>query len=390
VEIIKDENFFYFGMMEKRKTIAVNTRFLISGKLEGIGLFSYEILKHMVIQHPEVDFIFLFDRPFSQEFIFAKNVKGVSISPPARHPFLWYAWFHIALPIWLKKNNPDVFLSMDGYTVLSSKVKKITVFHDLAFEHFPDQIGLLVNLYYKFFLPKYAKSSDSLIAVSHFTKQDLVTLYGIDENKINVVYNAAKSVYQPISENEKNTIKNYYSDGRDFFVFVGAIHPRKNVGNLLKAFDAFKSSTLSDKKLLLIGRKGWRYNEIEAILNQLKHRNDILLLGYKDSEETAKVVGAAHAMCYVSLFEGFGIPIIEAQQAEVPVITSNVSSMPEVAGDATLLINPSSVYEITQALEGLENISLRNDLIKKGVINATRFSWQESANELWTVCQKYL
>lgn len=377
-------------MMEKRKTIAVNTRFLISDKLEGIGLFSYEILKNMVLEHPEIDFVFLFDRPFSQDFIFAKNVTGISIFPPARHPFLWYAWFHIALPIWLKKNKPDLFLSMDGYTSPSTEIKKITVFHDLAFEHFPDQVGILVKLYYKFFLPKYANLSDSLIAVSNFTKQDLVKLYGIVENKIDIVYNAAKSVYQPLSENEIKEIKKTYSDEKDFFVFVGAIHPRKNVGNLLKAFDAYKSSTLSDKKLLLIGRKAWKYNDVKEIFNQLTYKKDIHFLGYKNSEETAKIVGTAHAMCYVSLFEGFGIPIIEAQQAGVPVITSNISSMPEVAGDAALLVDPSSVHDIAQALVGLEQNDLRNDLIKRGFKNSTRFSWQQSAKKLWTVCQKHL
>ena len=126
--------------MSKRKAIAVNTRFLIKNKLEGIGLFTYESLKRVTQAHPEIDFYFLFDRPFDSEFIFGENVKPVVLSPQARHPLLWYWWFEISVARWLNKNKPDLFISTDGYGCLQTEVPQVLVMHDLAYEHFTDNV----------------------------------------------------------------------------------------------------------------------------------------------------------------------------------------------------------------------------------------------------------
>lgn len=377
--------------MEKRLKIAVNTRFLIADKLEGIGLFTLETLKQMVMQHPEVDFVFLFDRSFDNQFIFAKNVTGVSLSPPARHPFLWYIWFEWSVKRWLSKNKPDLFLSMDGFTVLNTQTPTVTVIHDVAFEHFKDHVGGLVRKYYSYFVPLFAQKSDRLVAVSNFTKQDIVRLYDVPDEKIDVVYNAPKEEYQPISDERKSVLKSSLTDGKDFFLYVGSIHPRKNIVNLLLAFEAFKTATKTDVKLVLIGRKAWKFDAVEQTLNTLSCKQDVLFLGYLPSAEIATISASAMGMCYVSLFEGFGIPIVEAQQAGTLVITSNVTSMPEVAGDSALLVNPFSVDEIAQAMTRVYNEkSLRESLIQKGFENCKRFSWQQSAHNLWASCQKVI
>jgi len=377
--------------VKKRLKIAVNTRFLIADKLEGIGLFTLETLKEMVVQHPEVDFVFLFDRPIDRQFIFAQNIIGVSLSPPARHPFLWYIWFEWSVKQWLSKNAPDLFLSMDGYTVLNTKIPTVTVIHDLAFEHFRDHVGGLVRKYYSYFVPLFAQKSNHLIAVSDFTKQDIVRLYNVPNQKIDIVYNAPKAVYQPISSEQKEVLKKNLTEGKEFFVYVGAIHPRKNMINLLFAFDAFKRETKSETKLVLIGRKAWKFDAVEQTLNSLSCKQDVIFLGYLPSTEIATITAAAMAMCYVSLFEGFGIPIVEAQQAGTAVITSNVTSMPEVAGDAALLVNPNDLNDIAHAMTRILNEkSLRELLIQKGFENCKRFSWHQSAQHLWAVCEKVI
>ncbi len=377
--------------MSKRKQIAVNTRFLIKGKLEGIGYFTNEILRELVYQHPEVDFYFLFDRKFDPDFIFAENVKGIVLSPPARHPFLWFLWFECSVAFWLYHNKPDLFLSMDAFTTLNSTVPKVTVIHDLAFEHYPKHIGGLVMKYYKYFTPKYIAASKKVIAVSDYTKRDIADLYKTDNSKIDIVYNVANECYRPISYSEQLETRALFSNGQEFFVYVGSMHPRKNTKQLLIAFEHFKSSNSSDVKLLLIGRKAWQYGDIDVALANMTHKNDVVFLGHQPSSVTAKIVASALAMCYVSLFEGFGIPIIEAQQAGVAVITSNVSSMPEVAGAAAILVNPEDYLEIAAAMQKIYSDSaFKLQLVALGHENCKRFTRQKSAESLWQSIQDFL
>lgn len=280
---------------------------------------------------------------------------------------------------------------MDGFTVLNTQTPTVTVVHDLAFEHFKDHVGGLVRKYYSYFVPLFAQKSNHLVAVSNFTKKDIVRLYDVPSEKIDIVYNAPKKEYQPISEEQKNILKKDITDGKDFFLYVGSIHPRKNIVNLLLAFDAFKRETKSDIKLVLIGRKAWKFDAVEQTLDTLSCKQDILFLGYLPSAEIATITASAIAMCYISLFEGFGIPIVEAQQAGTPVITSNVTSMPEVAGDAALLVNPNDTSDIAHAITRIYNEkSLRELLIQKGFENCKRFSWRQSAQQLWAVCEKVI
>ena len=186
--------------------IAVNTRFLLKDKLEGIGIYTQEIFSRVVQLMPEHEFYFLFDRPFSEEFIFAKNITPLIVSPPARHPFLWYWWFEKSVPKVLKENNIDLFISPDGYASLNTSVPQIITIHDLGFEHFPMHTPFLVRNYYKYFTPKYCKKASKILAVSQFTKQDIAERYGIDKQKIEVVYNGFELENQ---ESRVKTLKVY-------------------------------------------------------------------------------------------------------------------------------------------------------------------------------------
>ena len=235
-----------FADLKYEKSIAVNTRFLIKNKLEGIGLFTCEALKHITKAHPEIEFHFLFDRPYDPEFIFGENVKSVVLFPQARHPFLWYWWFEISVKNWLAKNKPDLFLSTDAYCCLHTKVPQVLVIHDLAHEHFSDHVYGLATRYYRYFMPRYAQKANRIATVSEFSKNDIVDLYHISPDKIDVVYNGAKEVYKPVSDEVKKQVKANYSNGSNYFVYVGSIHPRKNVKNLLLAFEQFKTETGSD------------------------------------------------------------------------------------------------------------------------------------------------
>lgn len=377
--------------MSKRKAVAVNTRFLIKNKLEGIGLFTYESLKRITQSHPEIDFYFLFDRKFDQEFIFSANVHPVVLFPQARHPFLWYWWFEISVARWLNKNKPDLFLSTDGYGCLNSNVSQVIVIHDIAFEHFPEHVSFLARKYYQYFMPRFAAKANRIATVSSFSKQDIVSHYHVSADKIDVVYNGAKEVYKPATDALRISVKQKYADGKNYFVYVGSIHPRKNVKRLLLAFEQFKKETNSDFKLLIVGRKAWNFTDVNEAYSKMKFKEDVKFLGHILPNELGEIVASAYAMVYVSLFEGFGIPIVEAMSCQVPVIASNITSMPEAAGDAALLVNPNSVEEISSAMKKMvEDSALRNSLIEKGIIQIKKFSWDLTAQKLWSSCERSL
>ena len=237
--------------------IAVNTRLLLKDKLEGIGWVAYECLRRMVISHPEVEFHFIFDREPDPKFIFADNVKPVVLFPPARHPFLYIAFFEFAVARYLRKINADLYLSPDGYLSLRSKVKQIAVFHDLNFEHFPQDFPKIHLWHYKKFFPKYARKADKIITVSEFSKKDICECYGINPDKIEVAYNGANEIFSPVSEEVKKEIRDKYTEGNPYFMFVGSLHPRKNLARLFTSFDLFKKRNNNDIKLLIVGSKRW-------------------------------------------------------------------------------------------------------------------------------------
>lgn len=364
--------------------IAVNARFLLTNKLEGIGRFTFETMQRITRNHPEHEFIFLFDRPYSSEFVFADNVKPVVLFPQARHPFLYYWFFNISVTKALKKNKADVFVSTDGYLSLRTDVPQLAVMHDLAFLHFKQGINKLEYQYYTHFFPKYAHKAARLVAVSNYTKQDIVKQFNINPNKIDVVYNAPSNGFKPIDENQKAAIKQQFADGCNYFCYVGAMHPRKNIETLLRAFDAFKTSTQSNFKLVIVGRKAWQSEGIEQTYNQMQHQQDVVFTGRVAEKDLYNITAAAHAMVYIPFFEGFGLPIVEAMACDVPVITSNVTSMPEVAADAGILVSPDDVNEVTDAMIKLVND--QNFYQQKKLASAKRkqdFSWDVSAQKLW-------
>jgi glycosyltransferase involved in cell wall biosynthesis len=369
--------------------IAVNTRFLIKNSLEGIGWFTYETFKELTNQHPECEFVFLFDRPFDAEFIFAPNVKPLALFPPARHPFLWYWWFEFSVPSALKKIKPDIFISTDNFLSLRSNIKTLLVSHDIAYEHFPEHIDWLALKYYKTYFPRYLRKANRVVTVSQYTKDDIVKTYNISVDKIDVIYNGSNDLFRPANESEKAATKQTYTQGNDFFIYIGAIQPRKNVGNLLLAFDEFKKNKPTGVKLLIAGRKAWDTEDTILAYEGMQFKNDVIFLGHLLKDSLAKVTAAATALVYPSFYEGFGIPIVEAMNCDVPVITSNVTSMPEVAGDAGLLVDPNSVQSISDAMTKVYfDSALREKLIANGRIQRQKFSWQKTAEKMWLAIEK--
>lgn len=364
--------------------IAVNTRLLLAGRLDGIGWFTAETLRRIVTAHPEHQFYFLFDRTPDPQFIYGPNVHPVTLCPQARHPVLWYLFFQISVRRALKKYHIDLFLSPDGYTTLGTNVPTLTVIHDINFEHSNDYLKPSHQRYMTYFSPQFARYSTRIATVSEFSKRDIASTYHLPTEKIDVVYDGAHDGYHPIIPERQQQIREQYTGGKRYFIFISTIIKRKNLASLLTAFDRFKEQDTEGTKLVVVGNRVWWKDELKEAYDRMRHQSDTIFVGRAEPQQLADLLGSATALVYPSLFEGFGIPILEAFQAETAVITSNCTSMPEVAGDAALLIEPTDIEALTTALTQVaHDESLRQTLIARGRKQRTLFSWDITSQLLW-------
>lgn len=363
--------------------IAINTRLLLKGKMDGIGWFTAETSRRMVASHPEHHFFFFFDRKPDPEFIYGPNVTPVVLCPQARHPLLWYLYFDWATPWALKKYKIDLYLSPDGMMPLHPKVPTLTVIHDLNFEHASGNLQPSHQRYMSHFFPLFANNATRIATVSAYSKDDITHTYGTDSKKIDVVYDGAHSNYRPHSEAEKNAIRQRFTGGSPYIIFISTILKRKNLANLLKAFDKVKTHGNRELKLVVVGSRVWWQDELADAYENMVHSQDVIMPGHVDPEDLSALLSASEMLVYPSYFEGFGIPILEAMYAETAVVASKTTSMPEVGGEAALYIDPADPADIANAIMQLNDKQLRNRLIEKGRQQRTLFSWDRTADLLW-------
>lgn len=368
--------------------IAINARFLQTGNLEGIGWYTYELCKRWVQNHPEDQFILIYDRPQSEWLITGKNVKSVVIGPRARHFFSFWYWFDVQIPKVLRQEQVDVFFSPDNFLSLQTVVPTVLTTHDIAHFHYPRQVAWMHRPYYRLFIPRFLKKATHIVCVAEHGKADLIAHYRVPAEKITVVPNGTRAIFQPLSDEKKKQARTRFTEGVDYFFFLGAIHPRKNLLGLLRAYELFREKSGTPVKLLIAGKLAWQVQEITAAHAASAYRDDILFLGYIPEETAAELMASALALTYLSFFEGFGLPVLEALCTDTPVITSNTSSLPEVAGNAALLVDPCDVEDIAGAMLRIWNEpDLREDLVKKGQQQRQQFSWDRAAADIYSILQ---
>ncbi len=370
--------------------IAINTRLLLRGKMDGIGWFTYETARRIVARHPEHEFYFLFDRRPAAEFLFGPNVHAVVLCPQARHPVLWYLYFEWATRWALKRYKIDLYVSTDGMMPLHGGVPTLTVIHDLNFEHAEGNLKRSHQWYMTRYYRQFAQQATRVATVSEYSKGDIAATYGIDPAKIDVVYDGAHSGYRPHSEAEKTAIRQRFTDGKPYIIFISTILKRKNLANLLTAFDRLRSAEAVDWKLVVVGAKVWWQDELAEAYERMQHKGEVVMCGHVEPQDLAALLSASVALVYPSYFEGFGIPILEAMYAETAVVCSNTTSMPEVGGEAALYVDPASVDDIYHAISSLQDNRLREELIAKGRRQREKFSWEHTANLLWESMMKTL
>lgn len=285
-----------------------------------------------------------------------------------------YLWTQVGLALQTFKDNLDV-LFVPAHTlpiIRKLGLKTVVTVHDLGSQYLPQMHQLKQRLYLSFMQKRQLQGATKIIAVSKATKEDLVRKIGIDPQKISVIYEGF----------DKRLFKYYNLKPKNYYLFIGTVQPRKNLERVIRAVSYTKAN------LVIAGQKGWLSDEIYKLPKKLGIENRVKFLGYVPDEKLPKLYSGAIALVFPSLFEGFGLPILEAQACGCPVITSNVSSMPEIAGKGAILVNPYSVDDIKNAMLKLSmNHELKTKLTKLGLENIKRFSWEKCARETLEVLE---
>ena len=368
--------------------IGVNTRFLLRRKMEGFGWYTFETISRIVRNHPEHHFFFFFDRKYDKQFLFSKNITPIVLKPQARHPILFKIWFDYAIPRALKKYKCDAFISPDGYVSMRTKTPQLAVIHDLNFEHNPTDIPKNILKYLRNNFPKFADKATRISTVSNYSKNDIIDTYNINSQKIDVSYNGASEKFGPINQEQKNIIRLKYTRGKKYILFVGALHKRKNINRLIESFSMLKERTDFEHQLLIVGEKLWN-NSFFKIPEKIKEH--VHFTGHTHKDELTNIMSTAELLTFVSYFEGFGIPIVEAMKAGTPVLSGNLTALPEVGGDAVHYCNPLDTMDIYEQLKYLlSQPDVLENLKNKGLERSKMFTWDNTAKNLWMSFEKMM
>lgn len=302
-------------------------------------------------------------------------------------------WEQLLVPLSLWSKGVDILHSPAFVCPIFKTCRTVITIHDMAYLLYPDKFVNTYRRYLKFRVPLSIKVADKIITDSVCSKRDIVRLFRISEKKIEVVYLGKSRDFQPITD--KSSIDNFREKNnlkRDFILYVGTLEPRKNITGLINAYRLFKDMTpYSNYALVIGGGKGWMYSDIFELIKKLSLMNDVIFLGYVQDKELPILYNAAKLFVYPSLYEGFGLPVLEAMACGIPVITSNTSSLPEIVADAGIMLDPLDINALAKAMHNvLMDDSLRHSLIEKGLKRAENFSWEKTAAMTMDVYRKVL
>lgn len=360
----------------------------------GTGFYIINLITGLMLHDKKNEYIIFGDKNIIQKFlkIDKKNFKIKNIKFKNRVFRVLWQWFFLSH--FLKKQNAELLHSTNYITPLfKNNLKVIVTIHDMTFFIFPKKFTIVKRLFFKYMVPVFVKKADYVITVSENTKKDILKYLHISDKKVFVTYESYHIGYDDESgKKNKNEVLKKYNLKNDYLLFVGMIEPRKNIISILKAFIELDEEL--DKDLVIVGKKGWYYKEIEQFMNNIQNKilkNKIIFTGFVPEQELVYLYQNASIFLYPSLYEGFGIPPLEAMASGIPVITSNTSSLPEVVGDAALLIDPNNYLELKDAIKFLnENYEKRMTMSARGKERAKIFSLNNFVQNTLSVYEKVL
>ncbi len=298
---------------------------------------------------------------------------------PTRRPAVRIIWEQLIQPSAARRARLDLLHGMAFVGPMGSRCPSVVTIHDLSFLFYPHSFRPVNRLYLKLFARLSARRARRVIAVSESTKRDAVKQYGIAPDKVDVVHNGVDPAFRPFPADQVSAFRADRGLPERFILFVGTLEPRKNIARLIQAYAQLPGAR---PPLFFVGGKGWYYDEIFALVERLNLGADVHFVGYVSTQDLPWWYNAAQVFVYPSLYEGFGLPPLEAMACGTPVITSAASSLPEVVGQAGLLIDPTDTEGLTAAMaQCLADADLRAQMKAMGLARAAGFSWQETARQ---------
>lgn len=356
------------------------------GEKAGIGHYTYYLVKHLLKVDKKNEYVLYFDYtyPEPREFLNEPNVT-VRHFPFSRYKrYLPFGYAHFLITAELKRDRLDVFHAPANIIPYGYKRPSVVTVHDLAIYKHPEWFPEGQDFSKRVLVPSSLQRARKIIAVSQSTRQDVKKIFGVPEAKIKVVYEGL-SKEKRVTTQGRVAVQNRYKLAPNYVFTVGVLEPRKNLPGLIKAFDAIVNSNWKkwkDWQLVIAGAKGWKYDDTMRAIKDAKCGSCIRYIGYVSHEEKVALMSGASVFAFPSLWEGFGLPVLEAMGMGVPVLSSDVSAIPEVAQGAALLVNPKKTTEIQAGLKELmTSPDRRQELAELGKVRAQSFSWTEVARE---------
>ena len=346
--------------------IIINARFLTQN-ITGVQRFAIEISRQLKKLYGDtIQFV------SPQNIIHENLAKELDVKIIGNRT--GHLWEQVDLPNYLKSIDSPLLLNLANSAPLFYK-NKISTIHDIAYERFPQNFNWKFRTFYKLLIPRLTHSSKHIFTVSEFSKKEIIEFYKAKENSMSVVYNAVNEIFQPCETNFKEK----------YILAVSSLNYQKNFHSLVTAFNDIEDK---DIKLFLVGGINKAFATTE-LLEEIEKNKNIIFKGRVDDDELISLYSNAICFVYPSLYEGFGIPPLEAQACGCPVVCSNAASLPEVGGEESVIYcNPYDINDIKEKIElVLSDTKLQKELVKKGFENVKRFSWQKSAKMIIDVIE---
>jgi glycosyltransferase involved in cell wall biosynthesis len=362
------------------------------GTPTGVGRYVSNLLRHLSHLNPEQHYWLYTDCQVDAPIIPQANFHQKSLRLPFAQNY--FTWNHFRLPPELLLHPVDLF-HFPFYTIpIIRNYKSIVTIHDITYEVHPEWYSWKGLVAMRPFSRYAARHADKILTDSNYSKQDLMKYYNVPEEKIVVTYLGVEEWFRPIDDQTAldTTRAKYRITSPQMILYVGSIHTRRNIIQLLQAFQKVQQ-TIADVQLVLVGKQEYPYMDLQVLIHELGPTSQVILAGYLHiyDPHLLALYNLADLFIYPSSYEGFGLPPIEAMACGTPVITSNNTSLPEVTGDAAILIDPLNIDEMAEAMiQVLMNQQMRQEMIAKGINQAQKFSWEQVAKETLAVYQEVL
>ena len=344
----------------------------------GINWYIRNLLTHLPrVDHYNRYTVFLSDRRFTSSGLTLRLSRL-----PTSRPVVRILWEQTLQPLALRKERVDLLHALAFVVPLFSSCPSVVTIYDLSFLLYPEGFKGYKRFYLGLSTRLSARKARRIIAISKSTKRDVVRLLGVSPDKVDVVYCGTDGAFRPLPKAEVAAFRSQKGLPERFILFVGTIEPRKNIITLIEAFAKLQTCEPANLKLVIGGAKGWFYEDVFARVEELGLEGEVLFPGYIPASELPLWYNAAELFVYPSLYEGFGLPPLEAMACGTPVVVADTSSLPEVVGEAGVIVNPLDVEGLAEAMRRvLGDEALQQEMKERGLRRAQGFSWAETAQE---------